>query len=98
MSEKQPAVYILASGRHGTLYVGVTSSLVRRVWEHKHDIVKGFTQRYAVHRLVYYGQHSTMEYAISREKQIKLWKRAWKVRMIEERNPDWRDLWDEIVG
>jgi putative endonuclease len=94
---KQPAVYILASRRNGTLYIGVTSNLVARVWQHKNDVVEGFTNRYAVHTLVYFELHAEMAQAIAREKQLKKWKRAWKLEMIERHNPEWRDLWDEIV-
>ena len=95
--ERQPAVYILASKRNGTLYVGVTSDLRQRVWDHKNGSVDGFTKKYGVHRLVYYEMHDNMLSAIAREKQLKKWNRAWKVELIEERNPDWNDLWDEIV-
>ena len=94
---KQPCVYILASQRNGTLYVGVTSDLVKRVWEHKNDTVDGFTQEYGVHTLVYYELHADMLTAITREKQIKKWNRAWKIELIEAGNPEWRDLWEEIV-
>ena len=94
-SLKQPCVYILASKRNGTLYVGVTSDLVQRVWQHKNDMFEGFTKRYCVHSLVWYEVHDTMECAISRENAIKEWKRAWKLRLIEERNPTWQDLYDE---
>ena len=94
---RQPCVYILASCRNGTLYVGVTSDLVKRVWEHKSDIVEGFTERYSVHILVWFEQHDTMESAISREKAIKEWKRRWKLELIERQNPEWRDLYPEIV-
>lgn len=93
---KQPTVYILASKPNGTLYTGVTSDLTRRVWEHRNDLVEGFTSRYSVHRLVYFEQHSSMEEAILREKRIKKWNRAWKVKLIEETNPDWRDLWPTL--
>ena len=96
--EKQAAVYLLASQRNGTLYIGVTSNLVKRIWEHRNNAVEGFTKRYGVHTLVYYEQHTTMEAAITREKQLKKWNRAWKLRLVEERNPDWRDLSPEIVG
>ena len=96
--EKQPAVYLLASRRNGTLYIGVTSNLVKRIWEHQNNVVEGFTKNYGVHTLVYYEQHVTMEAAIAREKQLKKWNRAWKLRLVEDRNPDWRDLWPEIVG
>lgn len=98
MEGKQPAVYILASQRNGTLYIGVTSNLIKRIWEHRNNAVEGFTKSYGVHTLVYYEQHTTMEAAITREKQLKKWNRAWKLRLIEERNPDWRDLWQDIVG
>jgi putative endonuclease len=94
---KQPAVYILASKRNGTLYVGVTSNLQQRAWTHKNDSVEGFTKRYGVHSLVYYELHHDMVSAITREKQIKKWNRAWKLELIEKQNPDWRDLWDEII-
>ncbi len=94
---KQPCVYILASKRNGTLYVGVTSNLVQRVWLHKNHLVEGFTKRYGVHSLVWYEGHDTMESAIAREKAIKEWKRAWKLRLIEERNPQWLDLYEELA-
>ena len=95
--DKQPCVYILASRRNGTLYIGVTSDLIKRVWEHKNDFVEGFTKRYGVHTLVWFEIHSTIDAAITREKAIKEWKRQWKLRLIEEVNPEWRDLYDEIV-
>ena len=94
---KQPAVYILASKRNGTLYIGVTSDLIKRTWEHKNDSVEGFTKRYRVHRLVYYELHEDMESAIRREKQMKKWNRDWKLELIEQQNPDWRDLWEGIL-
>ena len=94
---KQPCVYILASERNGTLYVGVTSNLVKRVWEHKNDLVQGFTKRYGVHTLVWYESHETMESTIARERAIKEWRRAWKLELIEERNPAWRDLYEELA-
>lgn len=94
---KQPCVYFLASKRNGTLYVGVTSDLVKRIWEHRNDVVAGFTKRYSVHALVYYEFHSDMTSAIVREKQIKKWNRAWKIDLIESGNPDWNDLWQDIV-
>ena len=93
---KEPCVYILASRRNGTLYTGVTSSLIKRVWEHKSDLVEGFTKRYGVHILVWYELHSSMESAITREKAIKEWKRRWKLELIEGINPGWRDLYDEL--
>jgi len=95
--EKQPAVYILASKRNGTLYIGVTSELTKRVWEHKNDLVEGFTKRYGVHRLVWYELHESMESAIKREKSIKEWKRVWKLELIESANPDWEDLYHMII-
>jgi len=95
--EKQPAIYILASQRNGTLYVGVTSNLVKRVWEHKNDLVDGFSRRYGVHMLVYYEILDTMDAAITREKQIKAGSRAKKLRLIESMNPDWNDLYGSIV-
>lgn len=95
--EKQPAVYILASKRNGTLYVGVTSNLVKRVWEHKNDIVEGFTRRYGVHMLVYFEIFDTMEAAITREKQLKAGSRVKKLRLIESLNPAWDDLYNNIV-
>jgi putative endonuclease len=93
---KQPSVYILASKRNGTLYTGVTSDLVKRVWEHKSDLVQGFTRRYGVHMLVYFEMHDTMIAAIQREKQIKKWNRSWKLELIEKVNPQWRDLFHEL--
>jgi len=92
----QPAVYMLASQAQGTLYIGVTSNLVRRVWQHKNDVVAGFTEQYGVHRLVWFEQHATMEAAITREKQLKKWNRAWKIELIEAENPQWKDLFDGI--
>ncbi len=93
-----PCVYILASGRNGTLYIGVTSSLEDRVSLHKQDFVEGFTKRYGVHHLVYYEMHAAMPEAIRREKQLKKWNRAWKIRIIEQMNPEWVDLFDEFWG
>jgi putative endonuclease len=95
--EKQPTVYILASKRNGTLYIGVTSDLTKRVWEHKNDLVKGFTKRYRVHSLVWYEIHENMESAIKREKSVKEWKRAWKLELIESVNPGWEDLYHTII-
>jgi putative endonuclease len=95
--KRQPAVYILASKRNGTLYIGVTSDLVKRIWEHKTDIVEGFTKRYGVHRLVWYELHDSMEAAIEREKRLKDWKRIWKLELIESNNPDWQDLYPTIL-
>ena len=95
---KQPAVYILASNRNGTLYTGVTSNLIQRIWQHKQKQIKGFAKKYDVEMLVWFEIHETMETAITREKQIKEWQRKWKLELIEKTNPDWRDLYDEIVG
>ncbi|MHB8920341.1 MAG: GIY-YIG nuclease family protein [Halothiobacillus sp.] len=95
---KQPAVYILASQRNGTLYIGVTSDLIKCIWEHKNNVVEGFTQKYNVHQLVYFEQHQEMLAAITREKQLKKWNRDWKLALIEKNNPDWRDLWGDIAG
>ncbi|MBV8062329.1 MAG: GIY-YIG nuclease family protein [Nevskia sp.] len=97
MSEKAFCVYILASARNGTLYVGVTSNLIGRVWQHKNDEADGFTKKYRVHTLVWFEQHENAESAITREKQIKEWKREWKLELIEKSNPTWRDLYDEIT-
>jgi putative endonuclease len=94
---KQPAVYILASQRNGTLYIGVTSNLQKRAWEHKNNLIKGFTKKYGVHRLVYYELHQDMMSAITREKQMKKWNRAWKVELIEQQNPEWKDLREGII-
>jgi putative endonuclease len=87
-----PAVYLLASHRNGTIYVGVTSNLIQRLHQHREDLLDGFTKIHGVHRLVWFEQHVRMETAISREKQIKKWRRTWKIDLIEEGNPDWRDL------
>ena len=95
---KQPAVYILASERNGTLYTGVTSDLVAHTWQHREHLVDGFTKRYKVTTLVWYELHGSMDAAILREKQIKKWNRAWKLRLIQESNPRWDDLWCDIVG
>ncbi|WP_343037875.1 GIY-YIG nuclease family protein [Pseudoxanthomonas yeongjuensis] len=95
---KQPAVYMLATGKRGTLYIGVTSDLVARTWQHREHIVEGFTRRYNVTMLAWYELHGTMESAILREKQLKKWNREWKLRLVQEFNPEWRDLWDDIVG
>ena len=94
---KQPAVYILASKQNGTLYIGVTSNLVKRIWAHKNNKVEGFTKRYNVHRLVWYELHANMESAIIREKRLKDWKRKWKLRLIEKDNPNWKDLYQTIA-
>ena len=95
--QKQPAVYILSNTRNGTLYTGVTSNLIKRVWEHRNNLVDGFSKKHSTHMLVYYETHDDMISAITREKQIKAWKRQWKIRLIEESNPYWRDLYPEII-
>ena len=97
MLMKQYYVYILASQKNGTLYVGMTSDLIKRVYEHKQNLVDGFSRKYSVHHLVYYEQHSEAQEAILREKQIKKWNRKWKIRLIEEKNPGWSDLYNEII-
>ena len=90
-------VYILASRKNGTLYVGVTSDLIKRIYEHKQNFIEGFTNKYNVHALVYYEVHNDIEKAIIREKQIKRWNRRWKLRLIEEMNSEWRDLYNEMI-
>ena len=95
--QKQPAVYILASKRNGTLYIGVTSDLVKRIWEHRNQMVSGFTKRYKIHQLVWYELHENMESAIIREKRLKEWQRKWKLELIEKFNPTWEDLYRTIV-
>ena len=97
MKEKHPCVYILASKRNGTLYTGVTSDLAQRIYLHKSSLFKGFTQKYDVHMLVYFKHHPSMEEAIAREKQIKKWRRRWKIDLIKGKNFEWRDLYDEIL-
>ena len=92
------SVYILASRPNGTLYIGITNDLLRRVLEHKNNLLKGFTNQYSVHNLVYFEQTEDVNCAILREKQLKKWNRSWKIRLIEERNPDWIDLMEEING
>lgn len=91
-------VYILASTRNGTLYVGVTNDLVRRVWEHREDLVAGFTKKYAVKTLVYFEEHGEIGYAIQRKTSLKRWKRQWKLDLIEKTNPEWLDLYPRICG
>ena len=94
---KQPAVYILASKANGTLYIGVTSNIIKRVWEHKNNFIESFTSKYSVHNLVWYELHKTMDSAIQREKQLKNWKRCWKIQLIEKQNPKWKDLYLSII-
>jgi len=95
---KQPAVYLMASQRNGTLYIGVTSDLIKRTWQHRTHAVEGFTNQYSINLLVWFEQHETMESAIAREKALKKWNRAWKLFLIEKTNPDWMDLWPVITG
>ena len=94
---KQPCVYILANKPRGTLYIGVTSDLIARIWQHKNEVVQGFSQKYALHYLVYYEMHATMLEAIGREKQLKKWTRDWKIKLIEGFNEDWADLYNQII-
>jgi putative endonuclease len=95
-TERYYWVYILASAVGGTLYIGVTNNLVRRIYEHQNGLVPGFTKRYGVHRLVYFEPHTDVEEAIRREKRLKGWNRAWKIKLIEETNPNWDDLYPQI--
>jgi putative endonuclease len=90
---KQPCVYLMASRRNGTLYVGVTLDLMKRAWEHKNGAVEGFTKRYSIHKLVWYEVHESMESAIAREKAIKAWNRKWKLELVEKANPEWDDFY-----
>ena len=90
-------VYILASKRNGTLYIGVTNNLIERVWQHKNKVVDGFTKKYGVDKLVYYETISDIESAIKREKQLKNWHRQWKINLIQSKNPQWRDLYEDII-
>ena len=94
--DKKYYVYIMASKRNGTLYIGLTNDLKRRVYEHKNSLIEGFTKRYTVHLLVYFEQHVDINYAIMREKRIKKWNRKWKLKLIEELNPDWDDLYFQL--
>ncbi|VXC64709.1 GIY-YIG nuclease family protein [Sphingomonas sp. 8AM] len=95
--EKAGFVYIMASRRNGTIYLGVTSDLPKRVWEHRNDVIGGFTRKYGCHLLVWYEAYDSIDVARQRELQMKEWKRAWKVREIEGINPDWEDLYDRIA-
>jgi len=95
---KQPCVYILSNQVRGTLYIGLTSNLVQRIWQHKQDLMDGFSQKYELHLLVYFEQFDDMINAITREKQLKKWNRAWKIELIESVNVDWRDLYLDLVG
>jgi putative endonuclease len=96
--EKLPTVYILASKRHGTLYIGVTSNLCGRIWDHRNGTVPGFTRKYNVKMLVWFETHDSMESAIAQEKQLKNWQRGWKIELIEKTNSTWRDLYEETCG
>ncbi len=96
MSNKQPCVYNIASKKNGTLKIGVTSNLIQRIWQHKNQQAKGYTEKYGVHQLVYFEQHQDMVNAITREKQLKKWNRQWKINLIEKENPQWKDLWNQI--
>ena len=95
--EKQFCVYIMASQRNGTLYIGVTSDLIQRIYQHKHKLLGGFTSQYDVNKLVYYEMHKSAESAIRREKRLKFWQRKWMMELIEKQNPNWRDLYEEIT-
>ncbi|TCV94610.1 putative endonuclease [Luteibacter rhizovicinus] len=95
--ERQPFVYVLASHRRGNLYVGVTSDLIKRIWQRKNDVVPGFSSRHGIHTLVWFERHETMESAILREKNLKGWRRVWKIELVEGENPEWRDLYPEIL-
>ena len=97
MVQKKSFIYIMANKRNGTIYIGVTSDLLARVWQHKNNMVEGFTSRYNTHTLVYFEQPENMQSAIEREKQIKKWNRKWKLRLIEKLNPGWKDLYEGIV-
>ncbi len=97
MGGRQYYVYLLASKKNGTLYLGVTSNLIKRVYEHKNNLVSGFTQKYKIHNLVYYETTDDINSAITREKQLKKWKRAWKIELIEKNNPGWKDLYFELI-
>jgi putative endonuclease len=97
-TERYYWVYILASKLGGTLYIGVTNNLIRRMYEHRMGFVPGFTKQYGVHRLVYFEQHTDIEAAVRREKRLKRWNRGWKIRLIEELNPNWDDLYPQIAA
>lgn len=97
MRERQPCVYILANRRNATLYIGVTSNLLGRAWQHRHGVAEGFTLRYGVHDLVWFELHDSMASAITREKALKAWRRSWKIELIEKTNPYWRDLYSTLL-
>ena len=94
--EKKYFVYILSNKRNGTLYIGVTNNLIRRIYEHKNNLIEGFTKNYNIHQLVYYEEYNNIDTAISREKQMKKWNRSWKMQIIEKNNSTWRDLYEEL--
>ena len=96
--DKDYYVYVLASQRNGTLYVGITSNLIKRIWEHKNKAIEGFTQKYNVDKLVYFEQYRDPKNAIKREKRLKKYNRQWKLELIEKENPEWRDLYNELVS
>ena len=96
MNKEKYFIYILASQRNGTIYVGLTNNLIRRIYQHKNNLLEGFTKNYSVHNLVYYEEYNDVNIAISREKQIKKWNRNWKIQLIEKNNPLWRDLYEEL--
>ncbi|BDY04093.1 GIY-YIG nuclease family protein [Ferrimonas sp. YFM] len=96
--DKLPCVYLMTNARNGILYIGVTSNLHKRVWEHRNHVVEGFTKQHHLTKLVYFEMHSSMYQAITREKQLKNWQRQWKIELIEQTNPYWRDLWEDICG
>jgi putative endonuclease len=95
---RQYYVYILASKRNGTLYVGVTNNLIKRIWEHKNNLIDGFSKKYNIHSLVYFETTTDILIAISREKQMKRWNRKWKIKLIEANNPPWEDLYNQLIG
>ena len=97
MMKKQGFVYIMASGRNGTIYIGVTSDLAKRVWEHRNGVIEGFTKEYGCHRLVWFEGHDDLQMARQRELRMKKWNRLWKLRLIEEMNPDWNDLFESLM-
>ena len=97
MTKKQFFIYIMTNKRKGTLYIGVTSDLPARVWQHKSNLIEGFTEKYKLHKLVYYEQHENIYSAIKREKQMKKWQRQWKLEIVEKLNPHWKDLYEEII-
>jgi putative endonuclease len=94
---KQPAIYIISNKANGVLYIGVTSNLIKRIWQLKEKLVEGFSFKYNLDKLVYFETYETMDSAIVREKQLKTWKRDWKIRLIEESNPEWNDLYESIL-